>query len=714
MAAGALLFRVAGPFSRIFRDDRVNFQGDAWYHIRVIEHLVQNFPHRLLFDPYAGPGAPYLGVAPLFDYLVATLAMIAGGGAPSAATIERVAAVVPAVLGATAVLLLYFLASRIFEPRAGLLAAALLAIMPGPFLDRTLLGAADHHGAEVVLVLTTMCLIAAACDAERRHVLGWLAGASLGAYFLTWTAAAFFAAGLGLWAVAQFALNRARSRSSLPLSSLLVSMAAVALTMVILFQQPGLFRYRLQVGALAALLGLGAIIQVSERRRIRGSILIVGAAAVLGVAFVGSVLDLWRAPISEMQDLRRFAPGSLGSTVSEMRPLLSSSGTFSLLEPWNMFRTAFFLGVPGLAVLGVSIVSRSDPGGRALVFVWGALTLAATLGQNRFGYYLAPTLAILTGWICSSCLTWIEARGGTGWRFQAAIVLIVAVVFYPSMRLGIAATRHDDGVPDAWSRSLEWLRRETPEPFGDPDMYFRRYDGAALPTPAYTVMSWWDYGYWIERIGRRVPVSNPTQSAAYDAGRFLTSTTESAAADLLDQPRARYVIVDRDLAFSPGSHAAELRGKFDGVAQWAQRSSTEFFEQMFSRTADGRLAAVFVFYPDYYRTMAVRLSRFDAGAVEPDNSTWVISYADRVSGDGRPFREIVESRLFAGFAAAQTYREGLGDGPHRIVGLDPDRTCVPLPALVRFDLVHAEPADASSPPAVRIFQVTGVDGRPGG
>src|SRR5688572_16802847 len=35
---------------------RVNFlETDAWYHVRLVENQVRNFPHRVTVDPYAAP-----------------------------------------------------------------------------------------------------------------------------------------------------------------------------------------------------------------------------------------------------------------------------------------------------------------------------------------------------------------------------------------------------------------------------------------------------------------------------------------------------------------------------------------------------------------------------------------------------------------------------------------------------------------------------------
>jgi dolichyl-diphosphooligosaccharide--protein glycosyltransferase len=697
IAAGALVFRIAGPYRQVFRDGWINFQGDAWYHLRAIEHLVRNFPHRLTADPYAGPDAPYVFIAPLFDYLVAITALVAGLGSPSGALVERIAAVVPAILGSAAILLAYVLGRSLFDARAGLLGATLLAILPGPFLDRTRLGAADHHALEVLLVLAVIALVA---RANGRAGTAVLAGAALGAYFLTWTSAPLFAAALGVWAIAQFVLNRARGLSSTPLASLLASMAAIALACVLLLQNPAMFRYRLQITALTALLALAAAIGLADRLRVRTWMLLAacGVLAAAGAAAVG--FGLWHPPIEWLQDLARFSPKEIGRTVAEVQPLFSSSGSFSLLSPWNVFQAAFPLGLLGLIALCVRIFRRDDAGGAALVAVWTLFALAATLGQVRFAYYLAPMLAILSGFVCSSVLSWMRARGT--WRFDLTIVLLAAAVFYPSLRVSVAAVRADEGMPARWKRTLDWMRAATPEPFGDPGAYFRRYDPNHLPRAEYTVMSWWDHGYWILRGGRRVPVAIPTQDGAADAARFFTATSEADARALLDRLRSRFVVVDDTLAFERTADRSAVQGKFEALALWAGRPLADFVETMWSRGADGRRVPVVVFHPDYYRSMAVRLSRFGTDAVVPDNSTWVVSYADVTRSEGVSEREITNAVRFARYEEAESYRRTLGGNRHLIAGLDPARTCVPLPATYIFEMAREE-SDAGA--RVQIFRV---------
>ena len=53
-----------------------------------------------------------------------------------------------------------------------------------------------------------------------------------------------------------------------------------------------------------------------------------------------------------------------------------------------MFGPPFFVGIPALGWLGWQAARTARPG-LVLLVVWSALMYLATLGQNRFGYYLA-------------------------------------------------------------------------------------------------------------------------------------------------------------------------------------------------------------------------------------------------------------------------------------------------------------------------------------
>ena len=280
---------------------------------------------------------------------------------------------------------------------------------------------------------------------------------------------------------------------------------------------------------------------------------------------------------------------------------------------------------------------------------------------------------------------------------------VVVVVYAPSVVIAYPMAQNNLGLGAGYRASLEWLRRNTPEPFGAGDYYYARYRPGDTPRPAYTVMAWWDYGYEIIRLGRRVPVANPTQAGADIAGRFFTSLDEAEAVKVLDRdehpatssrtPRCRS-------CRAAGSCRASSRRWPRGPA----RTSPSSGRRSSRKDAKGGLGPLVLFHPDYYRTMAVRLYVYGGQAAVPNDSTYVITYAERRNADGTIGKEILESRRFKTYDGATAWLDRVGHTGRTIVGLDPKQTPVPIEPLTRFRLVHESP---DAPPAVRIFEYLG-------
>ena len=93
----AFFLRTYYAYDIVFRGDWVRFKGfDSWYHMRLIENLVQNFPQRLAFDPFTYyPHGQDVFFAPLYDLMVGSLAWVFGAGSPSLGTTETIAAYFP-------------------------------------------------------------------------------------------------------------------------------------------------------------------------------------------------------------------------------------------------------------------------------------------------------------------------------------------------------------------------------------------------------------------------------------------------------------------------------------------------------------------------------------------------------------------------------------------------------------------------------------------
>ncbi|MFI5179385.1 MAG: STT3 domain-containing protein [Vicinamibacterales bacterium] len=725
VALGAAL-RAWLPFRHVFVGGFVNFQThDSWYHARLIDYLSRNFPHPLHADVYAAPGGQTIPIGPVFDFTVVAAARLLTLGSPSPATLDAVAAFAPVVYALVTIVAAFAAGRRMFGPLAGLLGAALLATMPGGFLDRTVLGYVDHHAAEACF--STLVLLGLTCAVQSLQGEGALeaaagrgraalkacgpssaaAGLALGAYLLTWTSGSFLLFVVSAWMAAQYALDHARRAPGDRLIWSVGPALLLAVPIVALLEDGATPQHAMRLvalgGSIAVLAALDVLRRAWARLRLPPPLFVVGAG-VLALAGVGALRALAPGMYGEIvANAMRLAPTSVSQTVGEAQPLLRLNSLQSFSRAWFVFRTGFFLAAPGVLLLALD-VWRTGREERGLLLVWTVVCLMATIGQNRFGYYLAVELALLAGWISARVLVWAGATGlEVTRRADAAVIVVAAVVFYPNVIPALNAVRADFGVPSAWREGLQWMRASTPEPFGDAQRY---WSSNGPEQPAYTVMNWWDYGYWVMRLAHRVPVANPTQSGATEAAQFFAETDETAALKILRAHHARYVLTGQELPARVVPDPSPWQRWFQGLIVWANQPSTRYLDSFMQRDSAGRLGAVMVFYPDYYRSMTMRLYQFGGAAVVPRNSTWAITFVWQTAG-GAPFREITSSQLFADYDAADRFLKSLGPGNHRIVSFDPTRSPVPIAAMagVRIAFESRERSLAFGVPAVRIFEV---------
>jgi dolichyl-diphosphooligosaccharide--protein glycosyltransferase len=253
---------------------------------------------------------------------------------------------------------------------------------------------------------------------------------------------------------------------------------------------------------------------------------------------------------------------------------------------------------------------------------------------------------------------------------------------------------------DAWYESLDWLRNNTPEPFGDAGYYYAGYSGAdngSGPAASYSTLCSWDYGYWVSRIGRRVPCSNPGSS---DRGewRYFMAQSARAADNVCAAWKVRYVIVN-DYMVNRSSGFAFMAGA-------AGEPSGKYYEIYYRRQKDS-LVPTLVYYPEYYRTMAVRLYCFDGLKYEP-METAVISWEDRTGARDAPYREITGLKTFRSYPEAEAFIAAQKAGNWRIVGKDPLISPLPLDALEGYRPVFASSHKAKTgngeAPEVKIFE----------
>ena len=753
IVAVALWLRVALPYDRIFAGDLVKLADvDTYYYMRLVDNLAAHFPQLTQFDPYLKyPGGWVTGGSPdFFAYFMAAIVWVAGLGSPGQHMVDAIAVYIPPFLAALTLLAVFFTGRALGSKWLGLLAAALLAVIPGEFLSRSLLGHTDHHIAEVLFSSGLMMFVFLAIkesDGKRLGDMlhdGWkgigkpvlyglLGGLFLWLYMLTWAGALLFALILFIFIVVQAVLDHLHGRPPDYLGALGACLFGVSLLLYLPWMRNAMTLTSLVIGLLVSIL-LPIISMVFNKRKMGRWIyplMAMGIVAVVALAIVSPAMLQ-----GMLGNLANMFFWHIGTTVGEELPLLINQGSFTLLVATGNYSLAFFFSLICIFVLLYQVIKKGQPD-KTLLLVWSVAILLSVLAMRRFAYYYAVNVALLTGYLCWIPLSLLlgkeevaaavhkntagrrrtgQPRDGPGIKrntvFTALLLAIIAaLVYYPNIgplpggqRPAIdLAARPAFAPSDAWCESLDWLRTNTPEPFGTPEAYYGLYKppneegGFAYPSSAYGILAWWDYGYWIARIGRRPPSANPGTGNQGEAAYF-TARDEPSAAAVINTRGARYVIVDNKIA--------DINDKFFAMATLSGSSSSEFYDVFLQKQGDQDVYMT-LYYPQYYRSMASRLYNFDGKAVVPD-AAYVMAYKENLSQDGTSYKQITEFKTFGSYHQARAFMLAHKDKDYILVGQDPYKSCVPLEELKGYKLVYSssQKASAGSKPQseVKIFE----------
>lgn len=592
----------------------VRFGGnDPWYHLRNVESILHNFPHMLWFDAYTHyPYGTNQVFAPLYDMFLAAVIWVLGAGNPGQDLIYKVCAYWPSFLGALVLIPTYFVAKWIFDDRRiGLLAVIILAVQPGQFFSRAIIGFNDHHIAETLLSTVTAMFFVMALKKASSSGISFekiknkdfgvlkpalpyllLTGISLGAYALAWKGALFFAFILGVYLTVQHMFDHLKGKSTeyLAISGMIVF--AVALLMIMftpyLGGTKGMYIKGLFAGILAfpALTGISFYMNEKKLPKFYYPIVLLvlfGAGVFLAKLFSASVYGLILSVFSYFMR----TGGAL--TVAEASPFFGRVG-----DPlWDNFALGGYVVFLGLAVLAYEAFKKNSQE-KNFLFIWTLMIFWAMLQQNRFAYYFSVNVAILSAYVGMMIADWTGLKT-LGADFRAKVktaaeipdfiqknintkkilsipilLIIVLALVIPSYGLAMGYTQGTGGPNGQWIESLTWMRYNTPDPGLD---FYESYEAPAdgelyqYPDTAYGVMSWWDYGHWIEVIGRRIPNANPFQQGVGGrrnsleeenqpgAATFFTAQSEEEATAVLeavhpdpDKAGARYVISNGRMA----------------------------------------------------------------------------------------------------------------------------------------------------------------------
>src|SRR3989339_536057 len=119
----AFFIRAYFPSGQVFGSQWVKFSSnDAYFHMRLVDNLVANFPLQNGFDPYfIFPDGLRTESFYFFDWLLAAMIWVIGLGSPSPGLVDTVGVYFPAVLGALTVIPVYLLGKELFNRWAGVI-----------------------------------------------------------------------------------------------------------------------------------------------------------------------------------------------------------------------------------------------------------------------------------------------------------------------------------------------------------------------------------------------------------------------------------------------------------------------------------------------------------------------------------------------------------------------------------------------------------------
>ena len=548
----------------VFQQSGVYFNGnDPYYHLRRIRYTIDHFPKVLEFDPLINfPNGAQAIWPPTFDWLIAAaFRLLPGIDQPE--QLERFAALIPPIVGAGTVLIVYSMGLRFFSRPVAIMAALLMAFLPAhSFYSR--LGALDHHFL-VATVVAVMLMLAMALfrdesaseEGRRRLGLSVGLGLSFGAAVLIWPGsllqvgvlqvamvvrlvASTQAEAARVWALRFAVVHGVACVMVYPLSAgnewaLWGTMSPVVLTN---FQPLYFFVAMVCFGA------LGLMWQIPWGARTR--LTRMATAAVVGlVVLVSLLLAIPELSAAITDAFSWFAKDEeFQSVVNESGPLFGGSAVSARALA---FFGWFVYAVPvSVVYLGWRYRGRQEV---LLLVGWGLALFLATLVQWRFMNSFSIAYCLLIGITLESIYHAMRPRLTGRFQIQGAVavaLVFVLMAFTPSVK---SYGLHFENV----RRSL---RGETTTPRGTllrtrfiaEAARFLRENSPPPELAQYSVLGPWGDGHILKYVAERAIVQDnfgddvaPENFAR--AEEYFAARDETVGLDFLAPMATRYVLV---------------------------------------------------------------------------------------------------------------------------------------------------------------------------
>jgi dolichyl-diphosphooligosaccharide--protein glycosyltransferase len=738
---------------------------DPLYNLRQVEQILANFPNYGWFDAMTQyPHGTSIYWGPLFPTVIAICCLITG--AATRTEIISVGLLIPPLMAAATVAIMYFVGKTCGDWKTGILASGFTAIITGQFFYRSLYGYMDHHIAEV-LFSTLFCLFYMYAILSEKGtkielknpgsyksllLISGMAGIAYLLGLFTMPTMILFAMIAGIFTVIQFIIDMYRGRTSEYLLLINITIFLIAIIGLLVFglKNTGIDLSTYSIGHIIAYLGMiigtGILFLLQHYLRDKEKYfypaVLAGCGLIFTVFLYFAIPQLYTLLIYDLFSF--FGQAPVTETVQEARG-------WAVNLAWLTFNYGLLLMAGGVLVMIYKNIHNEHPE-QVFALVWSIVMFFSTWQHVRYEYYLAINVALLA----AVCVTFLFSRGlpdirrlfsGVSLPDEGAEVKenepdtgaqtkkqrksqkkvsrhvttnypLVGVIFLAiGLSLLFAYTSVSYSYTNAlasptqmnsdWRESMDWMVNNTPETGVN---YLKIYDKNSFEYPAgsYGVMSWWDYGHLITYIAKRIPNANPFQQGVAGpdgAAAYFMSTSEDKANAILDHDGTRYVVTDIEMD----------TGKFWAMSTWDNATlATDPYQMILlvqSKDNPDSYDPTRMNKQEYFMTTISRLHNFDGSMGTPSQAYYIEYVNSSVTNVAYPVvitaqkTNATEAKL-----RAEQYNLKALPGYHAEV-MNPESTADivhpidTVPALQHYRLVHESPDNVFSSSVVDVRYV---------
>ncbi len=679
------------------------FDTDSWYTMRQIEVMVRNFPQYNWFDPMtAYPTGKIIDWGPLYAGIAAVVCLITGSTTQSA--IIFTSGWVSPLMAAIMVPVLYLLGKTLWNWKAGIISAGLIAVVSIQFFSLSSYGWADHHIAEVLFSSLFFFAYCSTLSYMKSHPVDLkipetlrlpllYSGIAGVLFFLALLSSTTVILTLGVIAaytlvqsILDFFANHRNDTLLIINSTFLI--VSIVLLFLFGFKHDGvsLSRYTIGIVYVHLILLLGTLVLfalsaiLDGKKRAYAFTLVV---LVAGTLVLSQIIPLFQTMLVQISGLL------FGFSVFSVAVVETLPWTFA--GAWENFNFALILMAGGLLWLGYTALKRRDSQS-VFLLIWSLFILLLTIRFQRFAYFFTVNCVLL----CAICITesidlrrdlffkyWSgmvspapgsvrspedtemakkETRKinkstgklpvGSNTSLKNSIVLSVllltaamlAISLSQDVAYGLSTPQHELSVD--WTESLSWLQSHTPETGVD---YFQSYDPGnfSYPAESYGVMAVWDAGHWITFFSHRIPVTNPFQDnlgGPSGTAAYFLSQNESKANDILRSLGGKYVVTNSEMAIDTFTNLVPWQSNSVDISPYIK------WFMLPDVNNPSRLNRIHMYDREYFQTMVSRLHNFDGSMQIPQNTDYVqytirqVPAAGETSGDVFGYARVITSR----------------------------------------------------------------------